>query len=216
MKTFFIILALIYASSTDLHAQNLTDYVNPFLGTTTLWDKADLHYERNRKTRTWGGETFPGASLPNAMVQLSPVTQYHSGSGYQYEDKTICGFAHTNKGHWNLLHVPFMPVASRRINVDNFASTFSHDNEETHPGYYRVHLDDYDIDVELTSTLRCGYHRYTFNRITVASPARNFIIERHGKGRKITDITSGGKKIKGYLVNDADFRAGKTLVVTTK
>ena len=54
MKTFFIILALIYASSTDLHAQNLTDYVNPFLGTTTLWDKADLHYERNRKTRTWG------------------------------------------------------------------------------------------------------------------------------------------------------------------
>ena len=164
MKTFFIILALIYASSTDLHAQNLTDYVNPFLGTTTLWDKADLHYERNRKTRTWGGETFPGASLPNAMVQLSPVTQYHSGSGYQYEDKTICGFAHTNKGHWNLLHVPFMPVAGRRINVDNFASTFSHDNEEAHPGYYRVHLDDYDIDVELTSTLRCGYHRYTFNR----------------------------------------------------
>jgi predicted alpha-1,2-mannosidase len=142
----------------------LTSLVNPFLGTATLWNKADLHYDRKRKTRTWGGETFPGSSVPNAMVQLSPVTIYHSGAGYQYEDKTICGFAHTNKGHWNLLHVPFMPVSGQRIDPDNFASRFSHDNEEAHPGYYRVHLDDYDIDVELTSTLRCGYHKYTFNR----------------------------------------------------
>ncbi|MDO4194733.1 MAG: GH92 family glycosyl hydrolase, partial [Prevotellaceae bacterium] len=124
----------------------------------------DLHYERHRKTRTWGAEVFPGASIPNAMVQLSPVTQYGSGAGYQYEDKTICGFAHTNKGHWNLLHVPFMPVAGRRINIDNFASHFSHDREEAHPGFYYVNLTDYDIDVELTSTLRCAYHRYTFNR----------------------------------------------------
>ncbi len=142
----------------------LTSLVNPFLGTATLWNKADLHYDRKRKARTWGGETFPGSSVPNAMVQLSPVTMYHSGSGYQYEDTTICGFAHTNKGHWNLLHAPFMPVSGRRFDPDNFASRFSHKNEEAHPGYYRVRLQDYDIDVELTSTLRCGYHKYTYNR----------------------------------------------------
>ncbi len=142
----------------------LTSLVNPFLGTATLWNKADLHYDRKRKARTWGGETFPGSSVPNAMVQLSPVTMYHSGSGYQYEDTTICGFAHTNKGHWNLLHAPFMPVSGRRFDPDNFASRFSHKDEEAHPGYYRVHLQDYDIDVELTSTLRCGYHKYTYNR----------------------------------------------------
>ncbi len=142
----------------------LTSLVNPFLGTTTLWNKADLHYDRKRKARTWGGETFPGSSVPNAMVQLSPVTMYHSGSGYQYEDTTICGFAHTNKGHWNLLHAPFMPISGRWFDPDNFASRFSHQNEEAHPGYYRVHLQDYDIDVELTSTLRCGYHKYTYNR----------------------------------------------------
>ncbi len=142
----------------------LTSFVNPFLGTATLWNKADLHYDRKRKARTWGGETFPGSSVPNAMVQLSPVTMYHSGSGYQYEDTTICGFAHTNKGHWNLLHAPFMPVSGRRFDPDNFASRFSHKNEEAHPGYYRVRLQDYDIDVELTSTLRCGYHKYTYNR----------------------------------------------------
>lgn len=164
MKT-FLILAALFLNINAVSAQDkLTSKVNPFLGTATLWDKEDLHYERNRKARTWGGETFPGASVPNAMVQLSPVTQYRSGSGYQYEDTTICGFTHTNKGHWNLLHVPFMPVSTRRINVDNFASHFSHNNEEAHPGFYRVYLEDYDIDVELTSTLRCAYHRYTFNR----------------------------------------------------
>ena len=50
-------------------AQKLTDYVNPFLGTATLWEKEDLGYERHREARTWGAEVFPGASLPNAMVQ---------------------------------------------------------------------------------------------------------------------------------------------------
>ena len=160
-----LILSISLLTILTCNAQSkLTSLVNPFLGTATLWDKADLHYDRKRKARTWGGETFPGSSVPNAMVQLSPVTMYRSGSGYQYEDTTICGFAHTNKGHWNLLHVPFMPVSGRRINPDNFASGFSHQNEEAHPGYYRVHLIDNDIDVELTSTLRCGYHRYTFNR----------------------------------------------------
>ena len=164
MKRLFL-LAVLVATTLGCSAQDkLTNLVNPFLGTATLWEKKDLHYDRKRKARTWGAETFPGSSVPNAMVQLSPVTMYHSGAGYQYEDTTICGFAHTNKGHWNLLHVPFMPVSGKRINPDNFASRFSHKNEEAHPGYYRVHLQDYDIDVELTSTLRCGYHRYTFNR----------------------------------------------------
>ena len=52
----------------------LTDYVNPFRGTTTLWETEDLGYERHREARTWGAETLPGASLPNAMVQATPVT----------------------------------------------------------------------------------------------------------------------------------------------
>ena len=151
---------------TTAYAQEtkLTQYVNPFLGTATLWDEADLHYVRKRKARTWGGEVFPGASLPNAMVQCSPVTMWRSGAGYQYEDTTIIGFAHTNKGHWNLLHVPVMPTCGRNFNPDDYASPFSHENEEAHPGYYRVRLDRYDIDAELTTTLRCAVHRYTFHR----------------------------------------------------
>ena len=60
--------------------------------------------------RVWAGLVFPGASVPNAMVQLSPVTAYHTGAGYQYEDTVIYGFTHTCKGHWNLCNIPLMPV----------------------------------------------------------------------------------------------------------
>ena len=63
--------------------KRLTNYVNPFLGTATFWETKDLGYERHLKTRTWGAEVFPGSSVPNAMVQLSPVTQFRSGAGYQ-------------------------------------------------------------------------------------------------------------------------------------
>ena len=87
------------------------------MGSATLWEKEDLGYVRKKATRTWGAETFPGATLPNAMVQLSPVTQYRSGAGYQYEDSVIYGFSHTNKGHWNLLHVPMMPVVGELVQV---------------------------------------------------------------------------------------------------
>lgn len=143
--------------------KTLTERVNPFLGTTTLWNPQDLGYVRKIKARTWGAETFPGSSLPNAMVQLSPVTQFRSGSGYQYEDSVIYGFAHTNKGHWNLLHVPMLPVTGK-ISPSDFCSKYNHQNESAHPGYYQVFLERYHINAELTSTLRCGYHQYTFRK----------------------------------------------------
>ncbi len=160
--TAIVIAAMILDVFTPASAQKLTDYVNPFLGTTTLWETEDLGYERHREARTWGAETFPGASVPNAMVQLTPVTMYHSGSGYQYEDKTIFGFAHTSKGHWNLCHVPILPVTGVMVNASDYASPYSHDRESARPGYYQVWLERYNVNVELTSTLRCGYHRYTF------------------------------------------------------
>ena len=144
-------------------AQSVTQFVNPFMGTTTLWTPEDLGYIRTEEKRPWGAETFPGAALPNAMVQLTPVTMYRSGSGYQYEDNMIYGFAHTSKGHWNLLHLPILPVTKEGApRPESYRSLFRHTEEEAHPGYYRVLLDRYHINVELTSTLRCGYHRYTY------------------------------------------------------
>lgn len=152
---------LLLSSCGEKPVEKVTDYVNPFLGTATLWNEEDLGYERTWKVRTWGAETYPGATLPFSMVQLSPVTMYHSGSGYQYEDSTICGFAHTNKGHWNLLHLPFMPACGE-FSPDDYASAFSHENESARPGYYQVFLERYGINAEFTTTLRCGFHKYSF------------------------------------------------------
>ena len=158
-----LLFSLLLLTAQLVMAQSVTQYVNPFMGTTTLWTPEDLGYIRTEEKRPWGAETFPGAALPNAMVQLTPVTMYRSGSGYQYEDQMIYGFAHTSKGHWNLLHLPILPVtAEGRCTPESYRSLFRHSEEEAHPGYYRVLLDRYHVVAELTSTLRCGYHRYTF------------------------------------------------------
>jgi len=138
-----------------------TSYVNPFLGTAPLTDSADIGYEPPEGWRVWAGLTFPGAALPNAMVQLSPITEFGSGAGYEYEDSIIHGFAHTNKGHWNLCHIPVLPV-SGDVNPRDFSSTFSHDYENARPGYYEVVLDRYNVQAQLTTTLRTGFHKYTY------------------------------------------------------
>ncbi|HVF80372.1 MAG TPA: GH92 family glycosyl hydrolase [Flavisolibacter sp.] len=140
-----------------------TKYVNTFIGTSPLTDSAILGYKLPKGWRSWAGLTFPGSSLPNAMVQLSPMTEYReAGSGYEYEDTVILGFSHTNKGHWNLGNIPILPVSNTRKFDNKFVSRFSHKRESASPGFYQVYLDDYDINVSLTSTLRCGYHRYEY------------------------------------------------------
>lgn len=134
-------------------------YVNPFLGTAPLTNPADIGF--TPPWRVWAGLVFPGASLPNAMVQLTPITKFGSGAGYEYENTVIHAFAHTCKGHWNLCNIPILP-ATGDINPDDFGSTFNHTNESAHPGYYQVFLERYGINAELTTTLRCGYHKYTY------------------------------------------------------
>lgn len=162
MKNYLLagLLSISFMASSQSN-KRLTDYVNPFLGTATLWETKDLGYERHLKSRTWGAEVFPGSSVPNSMVQLSPVTQFRSGAGYQYEDTVIYGFSHTNKGHWNLLHLPILPVTGN-VSSEDYASGYSHSNESAHPGYYQVFLERYGVNAELTSTLRCAFHKYTF------------------------------------------------------
>lgn len=155
-------IALLAIAAATLNAQaRLTDHVNPFLGTAPLTNPKEIGYVPPKDWRVWAGLTFPGASLPNAMVQLSPITEFGSGAGYEYEDTVIHAFAHTNKGHWNLCHLPMLPVTGD-VSPRDFGSAFSHENESARPGYYRVLLDRYGINAELTSTLRCGFHRYTY------------------------------------------------------
>lgn len=164
----------------------LTDYVNPFIGTTTLWDSADLGYEPTR--RAWGAEAYPGATLPNSMVQVTPVTMWRSGSGYQYEDSIIHAFVHTSKGHWNLCYVPFLG-ANGDIDPNAYYSKYDHKNESAAPGYYQVYLEKYDINAEVTSTLRCAYHKYTY---------------KDGKNKKLlADLSRSNEHVRGWKIEKA-------------
>lgn len=157
-----IVAGIVAAIAPLLHAQTrLVDYVDPFLGTAPLTKVEDIGFEP--PWRVWAGLTFPGASRPNGMVQLSPMTEYRSGAGYEYEDNEILSFTHTNKGHWNLCYLPMLPVTGD-IDPSDFASAFSHEREEAHPGYYRVFLGRYNIDAEVTVTARCGLHRYQYEK----------------------------------------------------
>ena len=137
-----------------------TKYVNTFIGTEAVTDPKILGFELPEDWRAWSGLTFPGSSLPNAMVQLSPMTKYQpAGAGYEYEDSVIVGFTHTNKGHWNLGNIPVLPMSNPGSKA---GSRFSHKNESAEPGYYQVYLEDYKVNVRLTSTLRTGYHSYEY------------------------------------------------------
>ena len=132
------------------HAQGYSQYVDPFIGTSAT------------------GHTFPGATVPFGMVQLSPETGnfgWHYSSGYRYEDSTITGFAHTHlsgTGGVDLGDVLFFPFQGKE--PQQFVSRFSHRKEKASPGYYEVVLDDHDIKVQLTASAHTGLHRYTFNK----------------------------------------------------
>ena len=165
LKHILNLVLLILLSSTTVKSQTVTSYtkyVNPFIGTAPLTDSAILGYNLPKGWRSWAGLVYPGSSLPNAMVQLSPITEYGSGAGYQYEDSVIYGFTHTNKGHWNLCNIPILPVSNSADTTNKFGSRFSHKSESASPAFYQVFLNDYNVNVSLTSTLRCGYHKYEY------------------------------------------------------
>ncbi len=128
------------------------------------------------------GHTFPGATAPFGMVQLSPDTDttceiracYGHAAGYRYDDPTIQGFSHTHfsgAGHSDLGDLLVMPQAGDTVRLDpgdpkrpgsGYRSRFDHRDEIAHPGYYAVTLRDGGIRAEMTAGTRVGVHRYTF------------------------------------------------------
>jgi predicted alpha-1,2-mannosidase len=164
-----LILFILFSACQDQKSTRIgklpADYVDPFIGTDFF------------------GHTFPGATLPFAMVQLSPDNDTQGwtySAGYAYSDNTIMGFSHTHlsgTGYTGCGDVLIMPTTGDKIQVvpgpkDNtsigYRSKFSHENEKASPGYYSVLLDDYNIKVELTTTKRVGFHRYTFPKSSKA------------------------------------------------
>jgi len=133
----------------------LTSFVNPFIGT------------------GGHGHTYPGATMPFGMMQLSPDTRldgWDGCSGYHYSDEYIYGFSHTHlsgTGVSDYGDILLMPTNKVEFNngadgKKGYRAHFSHDNEIAEPGFYKVHLDSTNIDVELTVSKRSGIHKYTF------------------------------------------------------
>ena len=143
------------------YANDYTKYVNPFIGTQT------------DDTGSLSGSTFPGATMPQGMVQLSPETEnyvtWDPCSGYDYNKNTIYGFTHTHlsgTGCTDLIDVSLMPVTwdvtPNLLQAGDFGQTYSHEAEAAKPGYYMVHLQESGVKVELSATVRTGIHRYNF------------------------------------------------------
>lgn len=156
LLSFLFFLVIFGACISDRQPASAVDYsllVNPFIGT------------------DFTGNTYPGAQAPFGMVQLSPdngLPGWDRISGYYYPDSTIAGFSHTHlsgTGAGDLYDISYMPVTLPYREAEaplGIHSKFRHSDEEASAGYYRVLLKDYNINVELTATERCGIQRYTF------------------------------------------------------
>ena len=148
------------------------------------------------------GHTFPGATLPHGMVQLSPDTRlfgWDACSGYYYDDTSIMGFTHTHlsgTGIGDYGDILFMPVVGEKPLIagtaenpdEGYRSRFSHEQESARPGYYQVLLQDDSINVELTATLRAGLHRYTYPKTSDARLIVDMEPTIHGHQHPVTQI----------------------------
>ncbi|EZH73461.1 alpha-mannosidase [Aquimarina atlantica] len=138
---------------------NVIKYVNPFIGT------------------GGHGHTYPGATAPFGMVQVSPdngISEWDWCSGYHYSDSLTIGFSHlhlSGTGIGDLNDIRLMPI-NKEVDLSTsfktrdeipFTSKYSHNKEKATPGYYSVFLEDFDINAELTSTVRTAFHRYEYN-----------------------------------------------------
>ncbi len=175
----------------------LIDYVDPFIGT-------DYH-----------GHTFPGATVPFGMVQLSPDTRligWDACAGYHYSDTSIIGFSHTHLSgtgigdYGDILFMPFtgdVPLDSGAVgDIDSgYRSRFNRKTENARPGYYNVELTDYNINVELTATARTGMHRYTFPEAEKAGIIIDLVPTIHGHQNPLHEIkVLNNQEIQGLKV----------------
>lgn len=150
MRKQFLLFAFCISNFLVFAQKDYSAFVNPFIGT------------------GGHGHTYPGASMPFGMMQLSPDTRgadWDGSSGYHYSDSLIYGFSHTHlsgTGIPDYCDVLFMPFTGEvKWDEKEYRSTFSHKNEKASPGYYEVLLDK-NIKVQLTTSYRSGMHQYSF------------------------------------------------------
>ncbi len=197
-----ILLLVCVSGGIALHAQldtaavseHLLHYVNPFIGT-------GAH-----------GHTFPGATVPFGMVQLSPDTRiegWDACSGYHYSDTTIYGFSHTHlsgTGVPDYCDVLFQPyLRDVRLEAKEYVAPFDKGSEVAEPGYYAVVLNPNTVDeilVELTATERVGVHRYTFPSYREFA---HLLIDLRHRDEVLASSLSviGDRELVGYRISSA-------------
>jgi predicted alpha-1,2-mannosidase len=194
-----ILLATFVCVVTNLQAQKLTDYVDPYIG-------SGGH-----------GHVFVGANVPYGAVQVGPSNFYKGWdwcSGYNYRDSVIIGFPQlhlSGTGIGDLGDVLLMPYMggvklTKGVETDpysGYSSRFSHKNEKVKPGYYAVQLDDYNIRVELTATERVGFHKYKFPE---GKDARIIIDLKEGINDRSTDTYI--EQVDKYTIKGYRFSSG--------
>lgn len=182
-KILFLLIPASFILSNCSGSHEPASFVNPFTGT-------DAH-----------GHTYPGATLPFGMVQLSPQTRltgWDGCSGYHYTDSVIYGFAHTAlngtgvSDYGDILVMPY--IGTPVFDNNQYSSAFDKRSEFAQPAYYRVKLDKPGVIAEMTATPRVGYHRYTFPE----SELSNIIIDLQHRDR-VTD-----SQIE--IINDREIR----------
>ncbi len=153
------LLMLAFLVCTKVFSQSPAQYVNPLIGT------------------GGHGHTFPGATVPFGMVQLSPDTRIDGSwdgcGGYHYSDSVVYGFSHTHlsgtgvSDYGDILLMPLINKSS--FSNKEYSSVFSHADETASAGYYSVLIHDKKVKVELTASPRTGFHRYIFNEAGTAT-----------------------------------------------
>ncbi|HEX4203226.1 MAG TPA: GH92 family glycosyl hydrolase, partial [Ktedonobacteraceae bacterium] len=173
---------------------NLTQYVNPFIGTNPC---PGCTYGFGFDT----GDVFPGAAYPMGMVQMSPDTPAHIPGGYYYPDSTIKDFSLTHfsgRGCSDSQDIPFMPFVG---SGPSSSSLFSHNSEVAHPGYYKVHLDDPNVTVEVTATPHTGMTQLTYPPSTQAGLYINAGGSIKGSTNASVSIHTSNQEVSGQTTS---------------
>ncbi len=195
MKYLFILLSC-FTLTFSFGQTDVLKYVNPMIGT------------------GGHGHTFPGATLPFGMVQLSPDTRLNGWdgcSGYHDSDTIVYGFSHTHlsgTGVEDYCDILLMPTTGAVLNSNGadgglgYRSVFNKKNEKATPNYYKTKLDASGTEVELTATTRVGFHRYTYPEGTSEA---NVVIDLAHRDRVLeSDLRIvNDYEVEGFRVSEA-------------
>ncbi|MGM9760119.1 MAG: GH92 family glycosyl hydrolase [Parabacteroides sp.] len=160
---------------------------------------------------------FSSACRPFGMVSLSPDTWVRGSwnSGYLYDSTEVRCFSHIHG--WQISGIPVMPTTgdvTGHKGMEYYKSPFSHQTETVKPGYHRLTLDKYGIEVELTSTPRVGLHRYhypTGEKANVLLDVGTFL--GHGKMLTAAIRRENAQEVRGYTVMAPTSRRPKPVKV---